>query len=73
LGNLLRKLQTGHDEVVGELIPLVYCGLRRLAGSFIRRENSPSTVQTAALIQEPYLRLVDQRNINWQNCASKQT
>ena len=52
-----------------ELMPLVYEELRRLAHQCIRRERPGHTLQTSALLNEAYLRLVDQKNIHWQDRA----
>jgi len=51
------------------LIPLVYDELRRLAARYMRRESQGHTLQTSALINEAYLRLVDQKNVQLQNRA----
>ena len=50
-------------------MPLVYEELRRLAHMCIRRERPGHTLQTSALLNEAYLRLVDQKNIQWQDRA----
>jgi RNA polymerase sigma factor (TIGR02999 family) len=52
-------------------MPLVYTELRKLAASYMRREASGHghTLQTTALVHEAYLRLIDQRNVSWQNRA----
>ena len=52
-----------------KLLPLVEKELHRLAHSYMRRENPNHTLQTTALINETYLRLVDQRKVQWQNRA----
>jgi len=57
--------QTARDE----LMPLVYEELRRLAHQCVRRERPGHTLQTSALLNEAYLRLVDQKNIQWQDRA----
>jgi RNA polymerase sigma factor (TIGR02999 family) len=51
------------------LTPLVYSELRRLARRHLSRERSDHTLQSTALVHEAYLRLVDQRNVQWQNRA----
>jgi RNA polymerase sigma-70 factor (ECF subfamily) len=58
---LLRSLGTGNKEAMNQLLPLVYDELRRLAGSYFRRERTEHTLQPTALVHEAYLRLVDQR------------
>ena len=50
-------------------MPLVHSELRRLAGNYLRRERVGHTLQPTALVNEAYLRLVDQRKANWQNRA----
>lgn len=58
------------DEAASErLMPLVYGELRRLAHRYMRRERPGHTLQTSALINEAYMRLVDQREVRWQNRA----
>ncbi len=59
----------GDQAALDELIPLVYDELRRLAARYMRRENQGHTLQTSALINEAYLRLVDQKNVQLQNRA----
>ena len=59
----------GDQAARDELMPLVYEELRRLAHQFIRRERPGHTLQTSALLNEAYLRLVDQKNIHWQDRA----
>ena len=51
------------------LIPLVYEELRRLAHHYLRRERPGYTLQTSALVNEAYLRLVDHKGMRWQNRA----
>ena len=59
----------GDQAALDDLLPLVYEELRRVAGSYMRRESQGHTLQTSALVNEAYLRLVDQRNVQWQNRA----
>jgi RNA polymerase sigma-70 factor (ECF subfamily) len=59
----------GDQAARDELMPLVYEELRRLAHQCIRRERPGHTLQTSALLNEAYLRLVDQKNIQWQDRA----
>ena len=59
----------GDQAALDELIPLVYDELRRLAARYMRREKQGHTLQTSALINEAYLRLVDQKNVQLQNRA----
>ena len=50
-------------------MPLVYEELRRLAARYLRRERSNHTLQPTALVNEAYLRLIDQQKVEWQNRA----
>ncbi|PYV51973.1 MAG: RNA polymerase subunit sigma-70 [Acidobacteria bacterium] len=64
---LLKKLSSGNQDVLAELIPLVYDELRRLAAYHLRQERSNHTLQATALVHEAYLRLVDQHHVDWKN------
>ncbi len=66
---LLRELGSGRDGAGDLLLPLVYDELKRLARSYMARERDDHTLQPTALVHEAYLRLVDQRNVAWQNRA----
>ena len=66
---MLREWSEGRIEVTDELMPLVYDELKRQASSYLRKERAGHTLQTTALIHEAYLKLVDQREVNWQNRA----
>ena len=66
---LLQRWQEGSNEALEALMPLVYKELKRLAGSYLRRERPDHTLQSAALVNEAYLRLVDQSETRWQNKA----
>ena len=59
----------GDKEALDQLMPVVYEELRRQAARYLRREQPGNTLQTTALIHEAYVRLVDQRNVQWQNRA----
>lgn len=65
---LLHDWGEGNQAARDELLPLVYDELRRLAGSYLRRERPGHTLQTTALVHEAYLRLINQ-NMGWQNRA----
>ena len=52
-----------------QILPLVYDELRRLARAFLGRERRNHTLQATALVHEAYLRLIDQRQVNWMNRA----
>lgn len=66
---LLVKWSKGDQEALDKLMPLVLSELRRLASSYLRRERQNHTLQPTALVNEAYLKLVDQRNMRWQNRA----
>jgi len=66
---LLRDWRGGNQAALDQLLPLVYDELRRLAGRYLRREPAGQTLQPTALVNELYLRLVDQPEVDWQNRA----
>jgi len=66
---LLLAWNEGDESALEKLVPLVYNELRRLAKRRVRLERPDHTLQTTALINEAYLRLVDVRNVRWQNRA----
>src|SRR5207245_5500446 len=66
---LLRRWEKGDKAALEELMPLVYGELRRLAAHYLRVDRPDHTLQPTALVHEAYLRLVDQRNVAWQNRA----
>jgi RNA polymerase sigma factor (TIGR02999 family) len=67
--HLLRAHRNGSAEALERLIPLVYGELRRQAARYLRREREGHTLQPTALVNEAYLRLADQRDVEWQNRA----
>ena len=66
---LLQAWGQGEDAALEKLVPLVYQELRRLAHWYMTGERTGHTLQTTALVNEAYLRLVDSRKVNWQNRA----
>ncbi|MBX3289408.1 MAG: sigma-70 family RNA polymerase sigma factor [Acidobacteria bacterium] len=64
---LLLKWQKGDEHALADLIPLVYAELRKMAANFMRRQRPGHTLQTTALINEAYMRLVDSNRVNWQD------
>jgi RNA polymerase sigma factor (TIGR02999 family) len=66
---LLVDWSSGNKAALEELMPLVYDELRRLARRYMGREGSGHTLQTTGLVNEAYLRLVDQSKVRWQNRA----
>ena len=67
VSQLLIAWSQGDEAALAQLTPLVYDELHRLARRYMRRENPGNTLQTSALVNEAYLRLVDQKNVRWQN------
>src|SRR5215475_8049834 len=59
----------GDREALHKLLPLVHQELRRLAHRYMSRESAGHTLQTSALVNEAYLRLIDQKEARWQNRA----
>ncbi len=66
---LLVDWSKGDQKALDKLMPLVYSELRRLAGNYLRRERPGHTLQPTALVNEAYLKLIDQKNVKWQNRA----
>ena len=66
---LLLDWSDGDERARAEVLPLVYDELRRLAALYLLRERHDHTLQPTALVHEAYLRLVDQRQVNWRNRA----
>lgn len=66
---LLIDWSGGDQAAFDKLVPLVYEELRRLAHHYMSREHVGHTLQTTALVNEAYLRLVDQKRVRWQNRA----
>jgi RNA polymerase sigma-70 factor, ECF subfamily len=66
---LLMDWSNGDQAALAKLLPLVNAELRRLAARYMRRENPGHTLQTSALVNEAYLRLIDQQHARWQNRA----
>lgn len=66
---LLRAWSDGDRDALEKLSPLVYKELHRLAKHYMAGERSGHTLQTTALVNEAYLRLIDWKNVHWQNRA----
>ena len=66
---LLADWSHGNDAALNELTPLVYEELRRLAHRYMSGERPGHTLQTTAVVHEAYLRLIDQKHVQWQNRA----
>ncbi len=66
---LLLKWNGGDQTALDRLMPLVYDELRQLARTYLRRQGNQNSMQPTALVNEAYLRLVNQREVNWENRA----
>ena len=66
---LLRAWSDGDQRALAQLTPIVYDELRRLARRYLRRERAGHSLQTTALVNEAYVRLVDYKRMHWQNRA----
>ncbi|HEY1255551.1 MAG TPA: ECF-type sigma factor [Terracidiphilus sp.] len=62
---LLRKWKGGDASAFDELVPLVYPHLRLVAGAYLHREQNPDVLQATVLVHELYLRLLKQKNADW--------
>jgi RNA polymerase sigma-70 factor, ECF subfamily len=69
ISQLLRAWGEGQQGALAKLIPIVYAELRRLAHRYMRRERPGHGLQTTALVNEAYMRLVDYRRMRWQDRA----
>jgi RNA polymerase sigma factor (TIGR02999 family) len=67
--DLLVEWGHGNEAAHAEMLPLVYAELRRLAAGYMAFERGDHTLQPTALVHEAYLRLVDQRRVDWRNRA----
>ena len=66
---LLQKWSGGDAAALDELTPLIYAELHRIAKSYMRRERDGHTLQTSALVNEAYVRLIDWKTAKWENRA----
>jgi RNA polymerase sigma factor (TIGR02999 family) len=66
---LLLAWRAGDPAVGDQLLRIIYAELRRQAGRAMRREGTAHTLQATALVNEAYLRLIDQRRVEWRNRA----
>jgi RNA polymerase sigma factor (TIGR02999 family) len=69
IGALLRAWSDGDQSALEKLTPMVYDELHRLAHLYMKRERPGHSLQTTALVNEAYLRLVNYRYMQWQNRA----
>src|SRR5437588_6147845 len=66
---LLLQWSNGDKAALDKLMPLIYDELRRLARHYMSRERPGNTLQTTALVNEAYLRLINRKHVHWQNHA----
>src|SRR6185295_16589126 len=69
VSEMLRAWSEGDERALHGLTPIVYAELRRLAHRYMRRERPDHSLQTTALVNEAYIRLVDYKRMRWQNRA----
>src|SRR5215831_11236130 len=69
VSRLLRAWSDGNQDALDRLTPIVYSELRRLARRYMRGERAGHSLQTTALVNEAYMRLVDYKRMHWQNRA----
>ncbi len=69
VSQLLIDWSNGNQAALDKLMPLVDRELHRLAHHYMRRENAGHTLQTTALVNEAYLKLIDQKHVHWKNRA----
>ena len=66
---LLKEWSNGEEQALDRLVPQIHSELRKLAASYLRKERPDHTLQPTALVNEAFLKLVDQRAVKWQNRA----
>jgi RNA polymerase sigma-70 factor (ECF subfamily) len=64
---LLEEWSSGNQSALDQLMPIIYDELRRLAHAYMKRERAGHTLQTTALVNEAYLKLVNQERAQWHN------
>jgi RNA polymerase sigma factor (TIGR02999 family) len=64
---LLLKWNKGDQSALEELMPLVYGELRKIAERYLRRERPDHTLQSSALVNEAYLKLINQKHMSWES------
>jgi len=67
--DLLQQWRKGDKNALDRLMPLVYAELRHVAARYVARERPENTLRCTALVHEAFLRLVDQRRVDWQSRA----
>ena len=66
---LLINVGNGNNDALNQILPQIYDELRRLAGYYMSRERPDHTLQPTALVHEAFLRLIDQKRVDWKNRA----
>ena len=66
---LLQKWSAGNEAALEELTPVIYAELHRIAKLYMSRERDGHTLQTSALVNEAYIRLIDWKTAKWENRA----
>ena len=66
---LLQQWSNGQEQALDRLVPHIHNELRKLAAGYLRRERPDHTLQPTALVNEAFLKLIDQRAVKWQNRA----
>ena len=66
---ILQRISAGNGDALNDLFEAVDAELRRQAARYLRRERQNHTLQPTALVNEAFMKLVDQRNVQWQNRA----
>jgi len=66
---LLKKWSGGDADALEELTPVIYAELYRIAKRYMSRERDGHTLQTSALVNEAYIRLIDWKSAKWENRA----
>ena len=66
---LLQQWSDGREQALDRLVPQIHHELRKLAAGYLRRERPDHTLQPTALVNEAFLKLIDQRAVKWQNRA----
>ena len=66
---LLQQWSNGQEQALERLVPHIHRELRKLAAGYLRRERPDHTLQPTALVNEAFLKLIDQRVVKWQNRA----
>jgi len=66
---LLKQWSNGEEQALDRLVPQIQRELRKLAASYLRKERRDHTLQATALVNEAFIKLIDQRAVRWQNRA----